>query len=633
MAYQFPPSVPGAEFLAPNGVLYVYTAVDGQWEVKAFVDEILPDPTDDTQQPGTTDDRYVNISGDTMEGELNVVHPPTEDDHAASKLYVDEKTRGLCWKPLVNVDGDNNYKYKTATAPLPEKDEVRGTGTGSNSALTLYALVFHEDCDFSEVKTGHYIRIKIGGKVDEFKIVLYSVRPTGVHDLSLSVVNQETTGNVYSAGASLEISHQVECSLFVERTGDIMTGELELEDGFGNIQVFDDTTREQTAVHKKYVDDLLNDKVDKAGDTMSGTLEFNITGADATAISIKSTEADQNRIISVEGGSGSNDNLSLLLEGTDGSNNFVIRTTAGDCYSISSNGGQVFSSQVTFTDDVIFDFNSKPPGSAPFQIKGKQGNGGAGANLFKLVREASGDQLRYYGPVSQDKEVVTKEYVDSLLAGIDLSKLVTIPTGAIIFWASSVEVPDGWFKLDGSNFDHTVYTDLHTYLLSTHAYQNGKLPDYGSRFACQIGTVNNGSPGQLISDQSKKPTGLAVEGKTITFAHSHTATLTGTGSHSHTATVSGGAHSHTYSAWNTPGTKSGGGTGSKNPNTYNTARTTNSAEGSHTHTVTMGGTGNHTHTFSISTATAGFSTHTHGIVGGDETTRPLSVLGYWIIKK
>ena len=631
MAYQFPaPNGDGHEVLAPNGVLYVYNGTDSQWEVKAFVDEILPDPTDDTQQPGTTDDRYVNISGDTMEGELNVVHPPTEDDHAASKLYVDEKTKGLCWEPLVNVDGNNNYKYTTATAPLPEKDEVRGTGTGSNSALTIYALMFHKDCDFSEVKTGHNIRIKIGGKVDEFKIDKYSELASGVHDLILSVVNQETTGNVYSAGTSLEVSHQVECSLFVERTGDKMTGELELEDGFGNIQVFDDTTPDGTAVNKKYVDDLLNDKVDKAGDTMSGTLEFNISGADATAISIKSTEANQNRIISVDGGTGTSDNLSLLLEGTNGSNNFVIRTTAGDCYSISSNGEQVFSSHVTFTDDVIFDFNSQPSGTAPFQIKGKQGNGGTGENLFKLIRQDTGDQLRYYGGVTDNKEIVTKEYVDSLLSNIDLSKLGGVPVGVITFWASAVEVPDGWFKLDGSTFDITTYPDLHTYLLGSHSYSQGVLPDYSSRFACHIGTTNNGSPGEKIADKSKKPAGLSVDNKSITFTHTHTATITGTGSHSHTAKVEGGTHTHRYEAWATA--LGGGGTGSKNPNQHKGDLKTPSTEGGHTHTLTVTGTGTHTHTVSVSAAAASSSTHSHTISGGDTTTRPLSVLGYWIIK-
>ena len=631
MAYQFPPPSPDAEFLAPNGVLYVYNSIDSQWEVKAYVDEILPDPTDDTQQPDTIDDRYVNISGDTMQGELNVVHPPTEDLHAVSKKYVDEKTKGLIWEPLINgntSNPSNNYKWLRASDVGIGVNHVQGNKGGQSAATDILSLTFNSLVDLSEAKVGHNIRLKISnGDVDEFKI-------TGLNgsELIVDLVDQQTTGTPYFYMADLKLSYQVLGPLYVRRTGDKMAGELELEDGFGDIQVFDDTTPEETAVHKKYIDDLINDKVDKIGDTMSGTLEFDISGPAVTAISIKSTEDNQNRIISVEGGSGTNDNLSLLLEGTDGSNNFVVKTTSGDCYHVSSDGNQSFSSPVTFNEDVVFDFGTRVADSEPFIIKGKQGNSGTGDTLLKLCIKDTGDQLRYYGPVSQDKEIVTKEYVDSLLAGLDLSKLVTIPVGAITFWASSVAIPSGWFKLDGSDFDHTVHTDLHTYLLSSHSYQEGKLPDYGSRFACQIGSVNNGSPGELISDQSKKPTGLYVPSKTVTFSHSHTATLTGTGTHSHTATVSGGSHTHTYSAWNTPGTKSGGGTGSKNPNTYSTSRTTASTEGTHTHTVTMGGTGTHTHTFTISTAAAGSSTHSHTIIGGDTTTRPLSVLGYWIIK-
>ena len=629
MAYQFPaPGGDGDEFLAPNNVLYVYNAADGQWEVKAFVDEILPDPTDDTQQPGTTDDRYVNISGDTMEGELNVVHPPVDDTHAASKKYVDEKTLGLCWEPLVNVDGDNNYSYKYSTAAMPEKDEVRGNGRGPNSASTLNVLLFHEDCDFSEVKKGRNIRIKIGGKVDEFKIDFYSKQPNGIHDLTLSVVNQETTGNVYSVGASLEVSHQVECSLFIERTGDKMTGELELEDGFGNIQVFDDTTPDQTAVHKKYVDDQLNDRVYKAGHVMSGTLEFNISGSDVTAISIKSTEANQNRIISVEGGTGTDDNLTLLLEGNDGKNGFVITTPGGECYKVTSDGEQLFSSNVTFNDDVIFDFSSKPLESEPFQIKGKQGNSGTGSNLLKLVRKDTGDQIRYYGGITFNKEIATKEYVDSVLGTLDLTNVEFIPVGAIQFWASAVSVPNGWFKLDGSTFDINTYPDLHTYLEGTLNYQEGILPDYSSRFACHIGNINDGSPGELVAEKSKSPTGLRVDTETVNFTHSHTATITGTGSHAHTATIGGGSHTHTYAAWNSG--KSGGGTGTKNPNSYNANKT--ASGGDHTHTLTVTGTGSHTHTVSVGNTDPGSNTHSHTISGGDTTTRPLSVLGYWIIK-
>ena len=627
MAYQFPAANgDGDEFLAPNGVLYVYNLTDEQWEVKAFVDSILPDPTDDNKQPNTTDDRYVNIPGDTMEGELNVVHPPVEDTHAASKLYVDEKTKGLIWEPLFNAitPPTNHFFWLKGSDDIFNEREVRGNIDGQSAATDIASLTFHPSTDLSEVKVGHNIRLKISsGEIDEFKI-------TGINgkELTVDLVDQQTTGTPYYFLEEISISAQVLGPLYVRRTGDKMTGELELEDGFGVIQVYDDTTPEGTAVHKKYVDDLLDNKVNKTGDTMSGTLEFNISGSDATAISIKSTEADQNRIISVEGGAGSADNLSLLLEGTDGSNNFVIRTSDGDCYSISSDGKQVFSSPTNFYNHVFFDYSLKPQDSSPFQIKGKQGNGGTGDNLLFLIKKDAGDQIRYYGGVTQEKEIVTKEYVDSLLSSIDLSN-TGVPTGVITFWASSKDIPSGWFNLDGSTFDITQYPDLHDHLMGSHNYSQGVLPDYSSRFACHIGTTNSGSPGELLVDKSKKPSGLTIASATVNFTHNHTATITGTGSHSHTATVTGGTHSHTYTKWTKSGTSSGGGTGTSNPNAVTDETLTG---GGHTHTLTITGTGTHTHTLSISTATASTSTHSHSITGGDATTRPLSVVGYWIIK-
>ena len=245
MAYQFPaPKGDGDEFLAPNGVLYVYNLTDEQWEVKAFVDSILPDPTDDNKQPNTTDDRYVNIPGDTMEGELNVVHPPVEDTHAASKLYVDEKTKGLIWEPFLNglSTPTNYFKWLRGSDNNPGLDYVKGDKGGQSAATDITSLTFNPAVDLSEVKVGHNIRLKISsGEIDEFKI-------TGVNgsELTVDLVDQQTTGTPYYYLADLWLSAQVLGPLYVRRTGDTMTGELELEDGFGHLQLYDDTTTEGT---------------------------------------------------------------------------------------------------------------------------------------------------------------------------------------------------------------------------------------------------------------------------------------------------------------------------------------------------------------------------------------------------
>lgn len=52
----------------------------------------IPDLENPAQQPGTLDDRYVNISGDTMTGDLILNADPTDPLGAATKQYVDSKT-------------------------------------------------------------------------------------------------------------------------------------------------------------------------------------------------------------------------------------------------------------------------------------------------------------------------------------------------------------------------------------------------------------------------------------------------------------------------------------------------------------------------------------------------------------
>ena len=49
----------------------------------------IPIPGDDTQQPGTLDERYVMISGSTMTGPLILNADPTDTLGAVTKQYVD----------------------------------------------------------------------------------------------------------------------------------------------------------------------------------------------------------------------------------------------------------------------------------------------------------------------------------------------------------------------------------------------------------------------------------------------------------------------------------------------------------------------------------------------------------------
>jgi surface protein len=76
MAVQFPdPNVTTTYTNPDTGEVYNWHPISGGWRREQNASGgSLPDPNDPNQQPGTLDDRYVNISGDTMTGPL-VQHP------------------------------------------------------------------------------------------------------------------------------------------------------------------------------------------------------------------------------------------------------------------------------------------------------------------------------------------------------------------------------------------------------------------------------------------------------------------------------------------------------------------------------------------------------------------------------
>lgn len=61
-------------------------------QIIKFAVSTIPNLEDSADQPGTLDDRYVNISGDTMTGDLTLAGDPTADLMAATKKYVDDIT-------------------------------------------------------------------------------------------------------------------------------------------------------------------------------------------------------------------------------------------------------------------------------------------------------------------------------------------------------------------------------------------------------------------------------------------------------------------------------------------------------------------------------------------------------------
>ena len=202
-----------------------------------------------------------------------------------------------------------------------------------------------------------------------------------------------------------------------------------------------------------------------------------------------------------------------------------------------------------------------------------------------------------------------------------------VPVGLIAFWGHKAPVPVGWLVLDGSSYDINQFANLHSLLSQTSGYVSGKLPDYRDRFVCAIGGaggVNTGDAGQALTEMTKAP---ATAFLMNTSTHTHTITASeGTNGHGHTATsATAGSHAHKMGdAANVSGKDSGG-------RFYpsHTGTSTTGTAGSHSHTITV------TNTKVTVTGTATGGSHSHTMKtsdGGDATTRPKTVLGYWIIQ-
>jgi len=86
----------------------------------------LPDSGGGDHQPGTTDDRYVELTGDTMTGPLVLSGDPTADEQASNKKYVDDVAAAAV------VDGDAKYVEVAG-------DNMTGNLTFGTNNITLDA--------------------------------------------------------------------------------------------------------------------------------------------------------------------------------------------------------------------------------------------------------------------------------------------------------------------------------------------------------------------------------------------------------------------------------------------------------------------------------------------------------------
>ena len=92
-----------------------------------------------------------------------------------------------------------------------------------------------------------------------------------------------------------------------------------------------------------------------------------------------------------------------------------------------------------------------------------------------LNPDENNPETKIYNVVTptQDHMATNKEYVDDAVAGVGGS----VPVGTVVMWFGT-NAPSGWLKCDGSSFNTTTYSALHTHLGSVPNYSSGVLPNF-----------------------------------------------------------------------------------------------------------------------------------------------------------
>ena len=94
-----------------------------------------------------------------------------------------------------------------------------------------------------------------------------------------------------------------------------------------------------------------------------------------------------------------------------------------------------------------------------------------------LTPDENNPETKIYNVVTptQDHMAANKEYVDEAVATVGGGS--SVPVGTVVMWFGS-NAPSGWLKCDGSSFNTTTYSALHTHLGSVPNYTSGTLPNF-----------------------------------------------------------------------------------------------------------------------------------------------------------
>ena len=324
---------------------------------------------------------------------------------------------------------------------------------------------------------------------------------------------------------------------------------------------------------KQVLQDALDDKVEasdlatkvsKDGDTMTGRLliERPRTGANSNSFIIKG------RVDGVDGSilfkdyqrqssNLSNDYIEYYGD-VVGDNSIINRGYANTNYLKLSGGtltGNLSGQLIKSTRDTGYAFEVKPndsetlayihtsgkiktpfllvaselvPDTRSFEVRGELADGTEdSANFFYSYTNVAGsaDAVNYNGKTSSDKNIQTKESVESLIANSGVS---AVPTGSIMIWLNS-SPPSGWFKLHGGSFDINAYPQLHAYLSNTGDYSSGTLPDWSGHYPGEYGGHLTENLNTKVTQRTAQPNGGPPQSSSDTIPTGNTRTFAASG--------------------------------------------------------------------------------------------------------
>ena len=118
------------------------------------------------------------------------------------------------------------------------------------------------------------------------------------------------------------------------------------------------------------------------------------------------------------------------------------------------------------------------------------------------------------------------------------AQAVTIPTGTITKWASTLAVPTGWLECKGQSVSRTTYAALFAVMGTTFGGSGStfNLPDYRRRTSVGAGgtrPAGSGGPGTALGNTGGAETVTLTVGQMARHSHGLNLSLASAGAHTH----------------------------------------------------------------------------------------------------